>query len=127
MRTKADPAGAASRSIGCCSARIELTDPEGGTERIEYHLWGAALGLSGTVPSGDVPAGFSDLNQGLGMFNSLHWDKRAMAEAPGNVARATITHWLARAGRTQLSTGNPPAAKSGAVKTRLGRRRKVGW
>ena len=85
--------------------RIELTDPEGGTERIEYHLFGAALGLAATVPAGDVPAGFSDMNQGLDYFNTLHWDKRAMAEAPGNVARATVTHWLVRANMSYLTAG----------------------
>ena len=50
--------------------------------------------MSATVPSGEVPTGFTALNDGLDTFNSLHWDKRAMAEAPGDLARATITHWL---------------------------------
>lgn len=85
--------------------RIELTDPEGGTERVEYHLFGAVLGLAATVPAGEVPAGFSDMNQGLDYFNTLHWDKRAMAEAPGDVARATVTHWLVRANMSYLTAG----------------------
>lgn len=85
--------------------RIELTDPEGGTERVEYHLFGAVLGLAATVPAGEVPAGYSDMNQGLDYFNTLHWDKRAMAEAPGNVARATVTHWLVRANMSYLTAG----------------------
>lgn len=75
--------------------RIEATDPDGGTERVEYHM-SPTPGVAASVPSGEVPTGFTALNQGLATYNSLHWDKKAMAEAPGVLSRATLTHWLLR-------------------------------
>lgn len=82
--------------------RVEATDPEGGTERIEYHFTGTALSLPASVPVGEVPAGFETWNADLDKYNSLHWDKKAMAEAPGNPARATLTHWLVQANMAYL-------------------------
>ena len=75
--------------------RIDATDPEGGTERVEFHISNTA-GQSATVDSGDVPTGFSSVNSYMDVKNSLYWDKQAMAEAPGNVSRAVVTHWLQR-------------------------------
>jgi hypothetical protein len=46
-------------------------------------------------PPGELHAGLADLNSGLTRYNSLHWEKKAMAEAPGDVTRATLTHWPA--------------------------------
>ena len=94
---------AAEISVTNSFRRIEATDPEGGTERVEFHFKGTALSLPASVPSGEVPAGFETSNQGLDKYNSLHWDKRAMAEAPGNPARATLTHWLMHANMSYLS------------------------
>lgn len=72
---------------------VSVVDPEGGTERMEY--WAtSAVGLPSAVPLGEVPAGFTDLNQSLDLFNSLYWNKQAMAEAPNDRARATVTRWL---------------------------------
>ncbi len=46
---------------------VEVSDPEGGRERIEYHVTNAAL--SPTVPSTDVPASFSDLNAQMDKYH----------------------------------------------------------
>ncbi len=95
--------------------RVEMTDPEGGMERVEYHLWGSMMGLPTSVPAGEVPAGFADANTGLEFYNSFHWDKKAMAEAPGDVSRATVTHWLLA--RTTCRTCRPGALWPAAFPT----------
>jgi RHS repeat-associated protein len=72
--------------------RIEATDPAGGTERLEFH-WTHAQ-LSATESSSVVPTGFSASNASLNYYNSLYWDKQAMAQAPGDLASATILSWM---------------------------------
>jgi len=73
--------------------RTEATDPEGDTERIEYHVTNSAS-LPSVAPANEVPEGFTDYNGDLEKYNSLYWNKQAMAEAPGDVSHAVITHWL---------------------------------
>lgn len=73
--------------------RLDATDPEGGTERVEWHF-GATAGQPAAAPASEVPAGFEAWNYELDLRNSLYWDKQAMAEAPGDVSRAVVTHWL---------------------------------
>ena len=34
------------------------------------------------------------VNSGLDVANTFYWDKKAMAEAPGDYTKAKITHWL---------------------------------
>jgi RHS repeat-associated protein len=81
-------------SLGALSfRRVEATDPEGGTERLEYRL-GNMPGLPAAVPAGEVPAGFEAWNQDMDKWNSFYWSKQAMAEAPGDLSRAVITRWL---------------------------------
>jgi RHS repeat-associated protein len=74
----------------------EATDPAGGTERLEYHKYATAQ-QPASAPANEVPAGFDAWNQGLDGINSLYWDKQAMAEAPGNISRAVVTHWVVTA------------------------------
>lgn len=76
--------------------RIESTDPEGGTERLEYHFTGTALALPAAVPAVEVPIGFETWNVGLDNYNSLRWDKKAMAEAPGNPGSTCATMAITR-------------------------------
>ena len=71
---------------------IQATDPLGGTERVEFR-WSTAA-ISSTAPSSQVPPGFSANNTNLDHYNSLYWDKRAMALYPGDASKATVTHWL---------------------------------
>lgn len=73
--------------------RVEAIDPEGGTERVEFHLTDTA-GQAATASSSEVPTGFTSANTALDLQNSLYWNKQAMAEAPGDVARAVVTRWL---------------------------------
>jgi RHS repeat-associated protein len=71
---------------------MEVTDPAGGRERLEFRFSESLL--PATVPSNEVPAGFSASNVDMHKYLSLYWDKQAMATAPGDLASATITHWL---------------------------------
>jgi RHS repeat-associated protein len=73
--------------------RVEATDPEGGTERLEYHL-GTTAGLPEQVAAAEVPAGFEAWNQEMDQYNSLYWSKHAMTVAPGALSSAVITKWL---------------------------------
>lgn len=70
------------------SARwLEATDPLEGKERVEYR------GAAGIPPSeGSAPAGVH--NNDLQYENTFYWDKKAMAEAPGDYTKAQIFHWL---------------------------------
>jgi YD repeat-containing protein len=71
---------------------IQVTDPLGDTERVEFR-W-STTAIPATAPAAEVPSGFSAYNTNLDHYNSLYWDKRAMALYPGDVSKATITHWL---------------------------------
>jgi RHS repeat-associated protein len=67
---------------------LEATDPRGATERVEYNI--AAPNIVSTEAS--APAGV--YNNGLQLRNTLYWDKKAMADAPGDYAKAQLFHWL---------------------------------
>src|SRR5207248_3568595 len=74
---------------------IEMTDPLGGTERVEYR--DNAPGINASDPSGTVPAGFT--NSGLDFANTFYWDKKAIQMYPPvngvyDYTKARITHWL---------------------------------
>ena len=73
---------------------IEMTDPLGGTERVEYR--DNAPGINASDPSGTVPAGFT--NSGLDFANTFYWDKKAIQMYPPvngvyDYTKARITHW----------------------------------
>ena len=73
---------------------IEMTDPLGGKERVEYR--DNAPGISATDPTGTVPAGFTNL--GLDVANTFYWDKKATQMYPPvngvyDYTKARITHW----------------------------------
>jgi YD repeat-containing protein len=77
----------------------------GGTERAEFH-W-STTAIPAVAPAAQMPAGFGAFNHNLDLFNTFYWDKRAMALYPGDVSKATITHWLASAWATvSLITGD---------------------
>ncbi len=85
---------------------IEMTDPRGGKERVEYR--DNAPGIGSSDPVAPNINGIS--NSGLDFANTFYWDKKAMAEAPGDYTKAKITHWL-YAGDGSLS-GIPSSEKS---------------
>src|SRR5204863_5411466 len=73
---------------------IEMTDPLGGKERVEYR--DNAPGINANDPSGTVPAGFT--NSGLDFANTFYWDKKAIEMYPPvngvyDYTKAKITHW----------------------------------
>ena len=65
---------------------LEMTDVVG-TERVEFR--DNAPGISDTEAV--APAGMT--NSGLAVANTFYWDKKAMAEAPGDYTKARIIHW----------------------------------
>jgi RHS repeat-associated protein len=71
---------------------IEATDALGGTTRLEFR-W-EETGWPQSEPAAEVPTGFTGLNAGLHRYNSLYWDARAWARAPGDEAAAVRTRWL---------------------------------
>ena len=73
---------------------IEITDPMGGRERVEYR--DNAPGISATDPATPTtpPNTPVFVNAGLDVSNTFYWDKKAMAMAPGDYTKAEITHWL---------------------------------
>jgi len=73
---------------------IEITDPIGGKERVEYR--DQAPGISATDPVAPNAAGIT--NAALDMANTFYWDKKAMLVAPGDYTKAKIKHWLYNAG-----------------------------
>ena len=79
---------------------LQATDPVGGTERVEFR-W-STTAISATAPAGQVPTGFAGFNQALDHYNSVYWDTRAQALYPGDVSKATITHWLMYTHQTYL-------------------------
>jgi RHS repeat-associated protein len=74
---------------------IEMTDPLGGKERVEYR--DNAPGIGPTDPANAVPGGFT--NAGLDITNTFYWDKKATELYPPvngvyDYTKARITHWL---------------------------------
>ena len=70
---------------------LEMTDPEGGTERVEFRQ--QAPGISFTDPAGS-PKGIVAFNQYMSSRDTFYWDKKAFREAPGDYTRARVFHWL---------------------------------
>jgi YD repeat-containing protein len=69
---------------------IEITDPFGAKERVEYKDGAFGIPDSESV----TPTGMSLFNTALTVRNTFYWDKKAMAEAAGNYTAARLTHWL---------------------------------
>ena len=68
---------------------LEATDPRGGKERVEYN------NAAPNIVSAEVSAPPGVYNSGLQFQNTFYWDKKAMADAPGDYAKAQLFHWLA--------------------------------
>ncbi|PYI87655.1 MAG: type IV secretion protein Rhs, partial [Verrucomicrobia bacterium] len=71
---------------------LEITDPQGAKERVEYNSYVSSLPYSDAANT--VPAGVAAFNQFLNYRNTYYWDKKATAEAYGDYTKARITHWL---------------------------------
>jgi RHS repeat-associated protein len=72
---------------------LEITDPQGAKERVEYNN-------VGSLPFSDPPAivppdsYMMTFNLYLNYRNTFYWDKKAMVDAAGDYTKARITHWL---------------------------------
>jgi hypothetical protein len=112
---------------------VEVTDPAGGTERVEVHRDAVA-----TVPDTEtqVPAGMAVRNESLNKRNSYHWQKKAMQEIKARRAASTlppdgvdyslahVTHWLGGQPWYRHADENPAQYQSPTRRTGLVR---VSW
>jgi YD repeat-containing protein len=71
--------------------RLDITDPTGETERVEFRYADAAA-----VPDAgaSVPAGMLTMTSYWEYRNTYYWDKKAFAEDPNNTRIARLMHWL---------------------------------
>ncbi len=81
---------------------IEMTDPLGGKERVEYR--DNAPGIAANENT--APAGMT--NSGLDVANTFYWDKKALEMYPPvngvyDYTKARVTHWTSNA--TGVSSG----------------------
>jgi RHS repeat-associated protein len=75
---------------------LEITDPQGNTSRVEYNE-SEFLGIPNSDPGTLVPTNIYALytrNYILYGRNTFYWDKKALAEAPGDYSKARLYHWL---------------------------------
>lgn len=70
---------------------VEVTEPNGAKQRVESVQTSI---LPQTESAALIPAGMPARNDYLQWRNSFYWDRRAMAEAPGDYNKAQITHFL---------------------------------
>lgn len=68
---------------------LEVTEPNGAKQRVE-----SVQNQPTVPPENAVPADMPTLNGFLTFRNSFYWDRKAMAEAPGDYSRARLTHFL---------------------------------
>lgn len=67
---------------------VEVTEPSGAKQRVES-VQTSVIPQFETV----VPAGMPTINNYMQWRNSFYWDRRAMAEAPGDYTKAEILHF----------------------------------
>lgn len=84
-----------SNTSGAIVRWIQATDPQGDSERLEYHNRGTHTGLPEVAPASEVPvvAGVYFANYHMDDATSFYWDKKAWATAPGDFSKAHLTHW----------------------------------
>ncbi len=80
-----------SNPTGDATRWLNVTDPLGNTERMEYRV--GAPGSSASDPANTVPVGMNTYNNALYYRDSFYWDKHAYAIAPGNYLMARNIHW----------------------------------
>jgi RHS repeat-associated protein len=90
---------------------LTITDADG-TERIEYRDDAPGIAANEAV----APAASGIKNFGLHMANTFYWDKKAMAEAPGDYTKARITHWLQN---SDGSVSGVPSSQKAPLESRI--------
>ncbi len=80
---------------------LEMTDPMGGKERIEYNELDYQTNVSDFTPSnhstviaGVVPKNMYNRNSVMYARNTFYWSKKATMDAPGDYSSAKVYHWL---------------------------------
>jgi RHS repeat-associated protein len=73
---------------------IEITDPLGGKERVEYRINAPGFDGYSTDPAPPAMQSPGAGSYYLGFRNTFYWSKKAMMEAPGDYTKAKIIHWL---------------------------------
>ncbi|AST29510.1 discoidin domain-containing protein [Ralstonia pseudosolanacearum] len=80
---------------------INITDPLGQTERVEY-----AHPTPGMSPSeSQAPAGMNVFNEWLHYRNTYYWNAKAYAESAGDYTKARLTHWFHAKDNSQMTAG----------------------
>ncbi|MEJ0000929.1 MAG: cysteine peptidase family C39 domain-containing protein [Verrucomicrobiota bacterium] len=109
MQSLTTPYGATTFDVGQDGLKrwVQITDPQGGQERVETWNDTGSLISSGqyTLPNPqDIPAGEDTL---YGQYrNTFYWDKKAMMDAPGNYHMAEVVQWLeSQTGGVSTMTG----------------------
>ncbi len=73
---------------------LEMTDPLGGRERVEFRAQDATMATSDPAPTVPTVSGATFNNQYLQYRNTFYWDRRAMAVGAGDRTKAHLYHWL---------------------------------
>lgn len=73
---------------------VEVTDPLGAKERVEFHVQDTSIPTSDPAATVPTVAGWGFSNSYLQYRNTFYWDKRAMAVAPSDKSKAHLYHWL---------------------------------
>ena len=79
---------------------VDITDPLGGQERVEFDSESVGLPCNDPVdrvpqePAGTTGLLFSGQNRWLCYRSTYHWDRRAMESHPGDYTKATQYLWL---------------------------------
>ena len=80
---------------------LNVTDPQGNTERTEYGHNAPGIPFSETI----VPSGINTFNAYINARNTFYWNKTAYKLAAGDYTRAEIKHFLHLATNTNLTDG----------------------
>jgi len=116
MSSMTTPYGTTSFTRGQAGSNrwVEIADPLGGKERVEYR--DNAPGILSSDPVAPNVSGIA--NSGLDVANTFYWDKKAMADAPGDYTKARITHWLYN---HDGSVSGIPSSEKSALENRVWR------
>lgn len=73
---------------------VEITDPLGAKERVEYRIDAPGFPEFSTDPAPPTMPSPGAGSYYLGFRNTFYWSKKAMMEAPGDYTKAKVFHWL---------------------------------
>ncbi|MHA6833717.1 discoidin domain-containing protein [Ralstonia pseudosolanacearum] len=80
---------------------INITDPLGQTERVEYAH--PTPGMSSSDPQ--APAGMNVFNEWMHYRNTFYWNAKAYAEGAGDYTKARLTHWFHSKDNDHMTAG----------------------